>query len=128
MIEVEGLPDDLDRFEAALRDEAPPLARIASVESTPLEPLGGEGFVISESTGGESMETLISPDIAVCKACLRDIADTGNRRYRYAFTNCTDCGPRYTIVERIPYDRPFTTMKGFALCPECHRNRRVDHP
>ena len=121
VIEVEGSPESLGHFEAALRDEAPPLARIASVESTSLEPLGGEGFVISESTGGESMETLISPDIAVCKACLRDIADPGNRRYRYAFTNCTDCGPRYTIVERIPYDRPFTTMKHFALCPECRR-------
>ena len=121
VIELEGEPDLLDRFEAALRDEAPPLARIASVESTPLEPLGGEGFVISDSTGGESMETLISPDIAVCKACLRDISDSSGRRYRYAFTNCTDCGPRYTIVERIPYDRPFTTMKGFALCPECQR-------
>ncbi|MBN1928052.1 MAG: carbamoyltransferase HypF [Chlorobiaceae bacterium] len=121
VIEVEGLPDDLDRFEAALRDEAPPLARIVSVESTSLEPLGGEGFVIADSTGGESMETLISPDIAVCPACLRDITDPADRRYRYAFTNCTDCGPRYTIVERIPYDRPFTTMKGFALCPECQR-------
>ena len=121
VIEVEGIPDDLDRFETDLRDEAPPLARIASVESTLLEPLDDDGFVISESTGGESMETLISPDIAVCRVCLRDIADPGNRRYRYAFTNCTDCGPRYTIVESIPYDRRFTTMKSFALCPDCRR-------
>ena len=121
VIEVEGEPESLDRFEAALLDEAPPLARIVSVESKSLEAIGGEGFVIADSTGGDAMETLISPDIAVCKACLHEIGDPGNRRYRYAFTNCTDCGPRYTIVERIPYDRPFTTMKGFALCPECQR-------
>lgn len=122
VIEVEGEPGDLARFEAALRDEAPPLARIDSLVRQDIPPVEGEaGFVISDSTGGESMQTLISPDIAVCPACLRDIADAANRRYRYAFTNCTDCGPRYTIVERIPYDRPFTTMKGFALCPECRR-------
>jgi len=122
VIEVEGEPDALDSFEDALRDEAPPLARIDTVVRKQIALVEGDaGFVISESSVGESMETLISPDIAICPACLRDIADLGNRRYRYAFTNCTDCGPRYTIVERIPYDRPFTTMKGFALCPECRR-------
>lgn len=122
LIEVEGEPELLDRFEAALRDEAPPLARIDSLVRQQIATVEGEsGFVISESSGGEAMQTLISPDIAVCPACLRDIADPANRRYRYAFTNCTDCGPRYTIVERIPYDRPFTTMKGFSLCPECQR-------
>ncbi|NTW54742.1 MAG: carbamoyltransferase HypF [Chlorobaculum sp.] len=122
LIEVEGLPESLDRFEAALLDEAPPLARIDSLVRQQIASVEGEsGFVILESSGGESMETLISPDIAVCKACLHEIADPAGRRYRYAFTNCTDCGPRYTIVERIPYDRPFTTMKGFALCPECLR-------
>jgi hydrogenase maturation protein HypF len=122
VIEVEGDPGDLDSFEAAIRDEAPPLARIDSLERHVIELVGEYGgFVISESSGGTSIETLISPDIAVCPACLADIAnpDRSGRRYRYAFTNCTDCGPRYTIVERIPYDRPFTTMKGFALCPEC---------
>ncbi|RXK88332.1 carbamoyltransferase HypF, partial [Chlorobaculum sp. 24CR] len=122
LIEIEGEPDDLDRFEAALRDEAPPLARIDSINRQVIPSVCGEpGFVISESTGGEAMQTLISPDIATCPACLADIANPAGRRYRYAFTNCTDCGPRYTIVEAVPYDRPFTTMKHFALCPDCQR-------
>jgi hydrogenase maturation protein HypF len=122
MIEVEGMPELLDRFEAALRDEAPPLAHIDSLVRQQIAPVEPEpGFVILESSGGESMQTLISPDIAVCPACLRDIADPSNRRYRYAFTNCTDCGPRYTIVEAVPYDRSFTTMKEFGMCPECQR-------
>jgi hydrogenase maturation protein HypF len=122
VIEIDGEPDSLDRFEAALCDEAPPLARIDTVVRQQIALVEGDaGFVISESSVGESMETLISPDIAICPACLRDIADSASRRYRYAFTNCTDCGPRYTIVERTPYDRPLTTMKGFSLCPECQR-------
>jgi hydrogenase maturation protein HypF len=122
LIEAEGMAEALDLFETGLVAETPPLARITSLETTPLEPLGGNGgFIISGSDGSDAMATLISPDISVCKACLRDIADPASRRYRYAFTNCTDCGPRYTIVERIPYDRPFTTMKSFDLCPECRR-------
>ena len=121
IVEIEGEPTALDRFETDLRNEAPPLSRIDSIEKKAIPFVGDEGFVISESTGGEAMQTLISPDIATCPACLADIADPAGRRYRYAFTNCTDCGPRYTIVERIPYDRPFTTMKGFALCPDCQR-------
>jgi len=122
VIEVEGESNALDRFEAALRDEAPPLSRIDSIDCKLIPSICGEpGFVISESSGGEAMQTLISPDIATCPACLDDIADPAGRRYRYAFTNCTDCGPRYTIVEAVPYDRPFTTMKNFALCPDCQR-------
>ena len=122
VIEVEGEPGALDRFEAALRGEAPPLSRIDSIDRQSIPSVCGEsGFIISESSGGEAMQTLISPDIAVCPACLDDIADPDGRRYRYAFTNCTDCGPRYTIVESVPYDRPFTTMKSFALCPDCQR-------
>ncbi len=122
VIEVEGEPDALDRFETALRSEAPPLARIDSIDRQSIPSVCGEpGFIISESSGGEAMQTLISPDIATCSACLADIANPAGRRYRYAFTNCTDCGPRYTIVERIPYDRPFTTMKRFELCPDCQR-------
>ncbi|NTU52923.1 MAG: carbamoyltransferase HypF [Chlorobiaceae bacterium] len=122
LIEVEGASEALDRFSEALLPEAPPLARIRSVETVRLEPLlTGGRFTISDSAGGDMMETLIAPDIALCQACLRDIADISGRRYRYPFTNCTDCGPRYTIVESIPYDRPRTTMKGFALCPECRR-------
>lgn len=122
LIEVEGSPEALDGFTGALSTEAPPLARVTSLETELLTPLGtDDGFLIADSAGGDSMETLISPDIALCEACRCDIADPEGRRYRNAFTNCTDCGPRYTIVESIPYDRPFTTMKGFALCPECRR-------
>lgn len=122
VIEVEGKPDALDRFETALRSEAPPLARIDSIDRQSIPSVCGEpGFIISESSVGEAMQTLISPDIATCPACLADIANADGRRYRYAFTNCTDCGPRYTIVESIPYDRPFTTMKRFELCPDCQR-------
>ncbi|UWX57205.1 carbamoyltransferase HypF [Chlorobaculum sp. MV4-Y] len=122
VIEVEGEPDALERFEAALRSEAPPLSRIDSIDRSVIPPVEAEpGFVISESSVGEAMQTLISPDIATCPACLADIANPAGRRYRYAFTNCTDCGPRYTIVEAVPYDRPFTTMKHFALCSDCQR-------
>jgi len=124
LIEVEGVPELLDGFLEALRSEAPPLACIDSIDKQVIASVGEDGrFVISESSGGDTMQTLISPDIAVCPACLGDIAnpDLSGRRYRYAFTNCTNCGPRYTIVERIPYDRPFTTMKEFVLCPECRR-------
>ena len=120
LIEVEGASVELDAFCEAMLTERPPLARITRIESQPVEPVGdGSGFVISGSVDADAMETLIPPDIAICEDCLRDLAEPGNRRYRYPFTNCTNCGPRYTIVERIPYDRPFTTMKGFTLCPEC---------
>jgi len=127
LIEVEGRADCLDAFCEAMRSERPPLARITRVESELIVPVGdGSGFVISGSVDGEAMETLIPPDIAICDDCLEDLGEPGNRRYRYPFTNCTNCGPRYTIVERIPYDRPFTTMKGFDLCPDCRQE--YDNP
>lgn len=122
LIEAEGLPRDIDAFDVELRTGAPPLARITAIGTRSLEPLGlADGFVIAESVDGEAMETMIAPDIATCADCVEDMADPAGRRYRYAFTNCTNCGPRYTIVERVPYDRPFTTMKRFPLCPECGR-------
>ena len=125
LIEVEGVVAALDLFTEALVREAPPLARIASVECDEIAPLGGESlFEIAGSVGGEAIDTAISPDIATCPSCLRDIADPSGRRFRYPFTNCTDCGPRYTIVEGIPYDRPSTTMRGFAMCPECELEYR----
>jgi hydrogenase maturation protein HypF len=127
LIEVEGDPGSLDEFVRALRSEAPPLARVTSVECVVIEPLGvSGGFEISVSTGGDSIDTLIAPDIATCGDCLHDLADAAGRRFRYPFTNCTNCGPRYTIVEGIPYDRPFTTMRGFTLCPDC--GREYDDP
>ncbi|NTW51128.1 MAG: carbamoyltransferase HypF [Chlorobiaceae bacterium] len=122
LIEVEGLPDSLDAFGEAMFSERPPLARITRFDTETIEPVGDEsGFAISGSVDGDAMETLIPPDIAICDDCLRDLSEPGGRRYRYPFTNCTNCGPRYTIVERIPYDRPLTTMKGFELCPDCRR-------
>jgi hydrogenase maturation protein HypF len=122
LIEVEGTPAGIEDFTEALRTGAPPLARITSIESREIDPIGGGGaFEISGSSRGEVVETMISPDIATCRDCLRDLEEPAGRRYRYPFTNCTNCGPRYTIVEGIPYDRPFTTMKGFELCPECER-------
>lgn len=125
VIEVEGEAGLLDRFAEALVREAPPLSMIASVGSSEIPPLGaGGGFEIAVSTGGDAVDTAISPDIATCPSCLRDIADTGGRRYRYPFTNCTDCGPRYTIVEAVPYDRPATTMRGFSMCADCETEYR----
>ncbi|NTU58037.1 MAG: carbamoyltransferase HypF [Chlorobiaceae bacterium] len=122
LIEVEGMHESLDAFGESVLSERPPLARITRYESEPIEPVGqGPGFLISGSLDGDAMETLIPPDIAICEDCLHDLSEPAGRRYHYAFTNCTNCGPRYTIVERIPYDRPLTTMKGFALCPECRR-------
>ena len=121
-IEVEGAVASIDLFEEAISHDAPPLARITSVECAGIAPLGGEQrFEIAGSAVGDAVETSISPDIATCSSCLGDLDDTSGRRFRYPFTNCTDCGPRYTIVEGIPYDRPSTTMKGFRLCPECNR-------
>ncbi len=125
LIEVEGAQAGIDEFTETLKTGAPPLARITSVESLEIEPTGDPGgFEICGSSGGEVVETLISPDIATCRDCLRDLGEPAGRRFRYPFTNCTNCGPRYTIVEGIPYDRPFTTMKGFQLCPECEREYR----
>ena len=122
LVEVEGAPDRLDAFCEAMLSERPPLARITRIESESIEPLGdGSGFTISGSVDGDAMETLIPPDIAICGDCLDDLGDPEGRRYRYPFTNCTNCGPRYTIVEKIPYDRPFTSMKGFTLCPKCRQ-------
>lgn len=125
LVEVEGDCALLDRFAGALVQEAPLLSRIASVDASEIEPLGGEGgFEIAGSTGGDAVDTSISPDIATCHACLGEISDPRDRRYHYPFTNCTDCGPRYTIVEAVPYDRPATTMHGFVMCPDCEKEYR----
>ena len=90
------------------------------MESSFADPVGYDGFEIRESDGGEKT-ALVLPDIATCPECLREIFDPQNRRFGYPFTNCTNCGPRYTIIESLPYDRPRTTMKKFAMCAECAR-------
>ena len=118
-IEVEGQKPILQTFLARLEKEKPPLAIVQSLESSFLDAVGYEGFEIrySEQTGPKT--ALILPDIAICADCLRELLDPANRRYRYPFTNCTNCGPRFSIVEQLPYDRPNTSMRRFQLCPDC---------
>lgn len=118
-IEVEGASAALASFHAALITQMPPLARIDSIAVHPV-PLSGESaFTIVHSQNGDSPNTLISPDVATCDDCLRELLDPSDRRYRYPFINCTNCGPRFTIVLDTPYDRDKTTMRTFPMCPQC---------
>ncbi|MGH9125860.1 MAG: carbamoyltransferase HypF [Acidimicrobiales bacterium] len=117
--EVEGSPGAVAGFEARLRSEAPPLARVDGVEAHPMDILGETGFRIVESRADSDVRTFVSPDAALCDDCLRELFDPADRRYRYPFITCTNCGPRFTITERLPYDRPNTTMAGFILCEAC---------
>jgi hydrogenase maturation protein HypF len=120
LIEVQGTPDQLLVFEDTFGATIPPLARIVTWERKTVEPLPEEkAFCILKSTGGHGHQVLISPDVATCDDCIRDMDDPANRRHRYAFTNCTNCGPRYTITRSIPYDRATTSMSCFPLCPDC---------
>jgi hydrogenase maturation protein HypF len=118
-LEVEGDPVRLSDFRERVRVEAPPRARILDLSESWLDPVGYEGFQIRTSEAKGIKTVLVLPDIATCPDCLAEILDPGNRRYRYPFANCTNCGPRFTIVRDLPYDRPNTTMCGFALCIEC---------
>ena len=119
VIEAEGTAETLDQFQTAIRSNAPPLAFIIDLSHEAIIVNGDHGFVIIPSDGKDKVATLISPDIAVCDDCLQDLRDPANRRYRYPFTNCTNCGPRYTIIEELPYDRQFTSMRNFKMCPDC---------
>jgi len=120
VITVAGASAGLNLFTSALENEAPPLARIISLECQPSSlPAGNTGFTIIDSDTGRQSNTHVSPDIATCSDCRREIADAGNRRCGYPFTNCTNCGPRYTIIRSLPYDRPRTTMSSFPMCPDC---------
>jgi len=120
VIEAEGEARALDDFALQLRREAPVLAEIQSIDVREVPPVGELTFAIAASAdrGGAA---LIPSDIATCDDCLRELLDPSDRRYRYPFVNCTQCGPRFTIVERVPYDRPNTTMAGFPLCEACRR-------
>src|SRR5512133_4346543 len=120
-VEVEGSAETVERFLEALAAEAPPLAVIERVTATPLAPTGTVGFAIAPSRAGGERQALVSPDTATCADCLAELADPADRRHRYPFINCTTCGPRFTIVRDVPYDRPATTMASFAMCPDCAR-------
>lgn len=119
LIEVEGDPGALAAFRRELREHPPALARVEGVITQALTPWGESGFAIKQSSATGAVRTLVAPDTAPCAQCLAEIADPAQRRYRYAFTNCTNCGPRFTIVTGIPYDRPNTTMAAFPMCPAC---------
>ncbi|TVR92075.1 MAG: carbamoyltransferase HypF, partial [Trueperaceae bacterium] len=112
----------LDAFAVSIPAEAPPAARVESVRELERGEPGRElptGFVIVESEDAEGVTTAISPDLPVCDDCLREMRDPSDRRHRYPFINCTNCGPRYSIIEALPYDRPLTTMRSFPMCGPC---------
>ena len=120
-IHVEGTVDNVTAFLEELRTKAPPMARILSIETHDCAPSSGPGFAILDSTRDSTGGRLVSPDVATCQACLKEVSDPNDRRYRYPFTNCTNCGPRFTIIREMPYDRPNTTMSSFTMCPDCTR-------
>ncbi len=118
-IHLEGAASVIEAFEASLAREAPPLARISGVESTAADLRHLTAFRIETSRRSDSRATGISPDMAVCDACLAELFDPADRRFGYPFINCTHCGPRYTIIDDVPYDRPHTSMRRFTMCPAC---------
>jgi hydrogenase maturation protein HypF len=119
LLDVEGAAEAVERFVTRLPAEAPPLASIESVAWTSLPPTGEHGFRILESARGGEPDAPVTADAATCPDCRAELFDPGDRRYRYPFVNCTNCGPRFTIVRGVPYDRPLTTMAGFRMCEEC---------
>lgn len=118
-VHVEGLPGKIDSFLTDIEAKAPPLSQITQVSSHSIASENLRDFTISKSEAGAVRSTLISPDISICSDCLAELFDTEDRRYGYPFINCTNCGPRYTIIDDIPYDRPNTSMKHFKMCAAC---------
>src|ERR1017187_4378460 len=118
-IEVEGPRPALENFLLRLETEKPVRSFIQSLESSWLDAVGFKKFEIRESETGGDKTALVMPDIATCPDCLREISDPKNRRYHYPFTNCTNCGPRFSIIESLPYDRANSSMKVFTMCPQC---------
>ncbi len=118
-IEVEGPAAAIDEFERRLRGELPPLARITQLTGSSVASVGEATFRIIHSTSIGEQDAEITPDTATCADCLRELFDPADRRYRYPFINCTNCGPRYSIIRAVPYDRPNTTMARFTMCPLC---------
>ncbi|MDQ4068748.1 MAG: carbamoyltransferase HypF, partial [Actinomycetota bacterium] len=121
VLEAEGTPDALDRLAARLVAEAPPLARIDSLDVAAVAVTGERGFTIVDSRAAGAPAVAVPVDVATCDDCLREMADPADRRFGYPFVNCTNCGPRYTIIKSIPYDRAATTMAGFVMCADCRR-------
>ncbi len=118
-LEIEGRLQDAEAFLSDLQNNPPPLARITALQVLSVPPVEESSFAIRESTVGDERTALISPDIATCEDCLRELRDPNDRRFGYPFINCTHCGPRYTILRDIPYDRPNTTMTSFVMCERC---------
>ena len=121
VVEVDGAPEELRRFLDRLQAEQPSAAVVLAREVSLLAAAGFTRFEIVASDDASEKSAAVLPDLATCPQCLHELSDTANRRYRYPFTNCTQCGPRYSIILDIPYDRPNTTMRGFTLCPDCLR-------
>ncbi len=119
VIEVEGIANSINDFIKDISEKKPPLAVITKIAHDQMENKGSKEFVITKSDESAEISTLISSDIALCEDCRNELFDPNDRRYLYPFINCTNCGPRYTIIDNIPYDRPFTSMKEFEMCPEC---------
>lgn len=119
IVEIEGAPADLDEFVRRMRESPPPLAVVESVEQETIPLRGGTGFHIADTTRDGAGRTLASPDVALCADCARELADPADRRHRHPFINCTNCGPRFTIIASLPYDRPHTSMADFPMCARC---------
>ena len=121
-IEIQGTDERIDAFLSGLVESCRPLAIIDSIEPIEMPAARDESsFTILQSSAQADQSTPISPDVATCSDCLRELSDNRDRRYRYPFVNCTNCGPRFTIIEDIPYDRPLTTMKSFVMCSTCQQ-------
>ncbi len=118
-IEVEGPRADLQTFLARLPGETPPRAIVQSLAAEWLEPTGYPDFEIRHSDNTGAKTVLVLPDIAICDDCLAEVLNPADRRHGYPFTNCTNCGPRFSIIQALPYDRPNTTMRRFIMCPAC---------
>ncbi len=118
-IHIEGPPQRIQAFETDLAAKCPPLAHVVEISGRPESLKPYADFRIAKSRGQAQMATLISPDVSICDDCRRELFDPADRRYRYPFINCTNCGPRYTIIDDIPYDRPKTSMRHFKMCAAC---------
>ncbi len=119
IIHIEGDVESISAFILDLETKCPPLAKVTQISQTDIPSQGFKQFIIRKSKAGISKSTLISPDMSICDDCLSELFDPKDRRYGYPFINCTNCGPRYTIIDDIPYDRPNTSMKHFTMCPAC---------